>query len=1523
MKTLHRTVMSAFGALVASLIVSFAVMFAISITPCLALADSCSGTLTYTENGISKTETFQTPRDLINAAKTVSGDVVIDLLEDWDTGSFLIDVPSGRNYTLNMNGHMINRNLGHHVDYDSGARDDGEVILVYANASLTINGGDASVAHIGSCDKGPRGYNQQWHYTGDTTDKQSSTIYGGLITGGSNDGNGGGIYISGDGAHLTLNNVTIAGNIADKGVFQHHGGGVYIGGNNVTFTMNNSEVKWNYAKGSGGGLYLDGDDCTFSINNSEVSSNRATGEGGGIYLNTKVDLTLENSKVNSNAAGYYGDGGDEDAQGAGGGIYIDANNSKVTLNNSEVNYNVGYVCAGGVYMDGQFCELTLNNSHINSNHGDRAFSHTPKAGGVYINGQRSTLTLTNNSTIDGNSVNDYEAVGGGICVNAKWATIISSDSSISDNYARGEGGGIYVDGSNGTGATFRFENTKVNTNMAQFGNGGGLFIESGGLYSFKGCTISGNYAAGCGGGFYLNHGDITLALESGTTVDTNSSGHTDDFQGYYDTVGHGGGIYAEGDGLKIRLNNAKVQNNTANRTKQDKWGNYHEGSGCGGGIYARDGVSISSEGIDGVLSNNTAGGDGGGIWFSGELTLDGINVTNNTANGVGGGVHCDNTSYYTFVLKHFANITSNYSAGGTTLDNLYMKGKQDVCGGTGDSALSKESTIGVTVGDYKGNGTRRITGNQATLSLIGNDYASVFTSDVKDYYVLRDGNYLYLGNRYTLSHAVTANVGSWSWESEVGYGKEIILDTSDYLTYTEQEESEWGKTPDGSIISRVSEWTYLDTLNTIDYWTVSANGKVIDTLYPAGGKVTYTMADDDLTFTAHVLRPIGSAEVQLDESNTSWDALKFDVSGPAVSVSLRDRFFTMYPNGYLPAAGNTNECLISGDGATEGTWVTRKWVRDTEDTRTVEYVVNVRGTYLAKNGMYGNYQAFVNPDGQQPNPYQQLNIMLPDGVESYTIDEARVESLTDYSEYLIYTVTYTLASSLDVTFDAGEGTIEGTSSSTKTVEVNVGEAIGALPNANRENYVLDGWYDGLKRVNAYSTFTDDTTLNASWLDESPNRVRVYFVDGNTTLDIVNVEVGARVEAPTGMSKTGYTLEGWYTDSDLTEAYDFSQPVTDGLILYSKWVPLTYKVTFNAGQGTIETPEGAMHSLEQTVTYGNTACAVSTPVREGYTFLAWQVNGADYDFTTPVTGNIELQATWEKSAHTAYFVSEGKVVATQNFATGEPIEVPTIDARDGYILSGWYTDEALTRRFDFSNCSMTSDIVLYANWEEMLSVTFDSAGGESVDTHYTRAGLTLGALPHPVREHYSLVGWFDKDGNEYTDDTIIEKSVNLTAQWASDQVRIYYFDGDDTLDIQSVNYGTTITELMTPSKEGYIFLGWYLDEELTQPFVYGEEVTESIDVYAKWEQTQPVTPDDPDDPDDPVDPVNPGEPDDPDGSDDTGASSASGAGSKGTPGTKTLAATGDSALLIRLVGAGVLLSGCALALIALLRRRARE
>ncbi len=1514
MKTLHRTVLTAFAALVATLIATVAI-FA---TPCLAWADSGSGTgsgtLTYTENGVSKTETFQNPRDLINRAKAVQGDVVIELLEDWDTRTFRINVPSGRNYTINMNGHMINRNLATNDDYDGGYTDYGGGFALSDNSTLTINGGDTTVAHGGSTEKGSSGINQQWHYTG--TDG-AETIYGGLITGGAAHEDGGGICVSGDNAKLYLNDVTIAGNTCgDTQIRSVYGGGIAVTGDDVELSLNNTSVKWNYTQHNGGGIYLSGDDCKAQIKNCDISSNRTkTGNGAGIYLNKQIDLTIENSKINNNIAGSCDDVF-KDSSGSGGGIYVNRGKSTVTLVQTQVNANFAGVRGGAFFIDGQACTINLDGSQANNNHTgySRSWSKA-EGGGFYINGRNSTVNLTNGSSIDGNIAGQEENgpnYGGGIYVYSKNVNINVTNSSVSSNKANGSGGGIYVDPMNGTGARVIFKDSKLNKNLSvgdsvgHAGEGGGLYIKAGGLYVFDNSEVSENFAQRNGGAFLLCNDDITLVLQNGTQVTNNSCGTQDSAS--FDYSGLGGGMYASGDGLKIKMNDATIQGNVANKTK-DAQGNDNHTSGMGGGIYAESGVSITSNGRNGVITQNTAEGNGGGLWFSEEMTLEGIECTNNKSAGVGGGIYCDNSTYYTFVLNDYVNITQNYSADGATLDNLYMKGEQDVCGGTGANALSEQSKIGVTVDNYSGGTSkRRITGNQATLTNIGDNYNICFSSDNSNYYVLRDGNYLYLADKNSVEHQVTVEVGNWNWQSEASNGKEIVLDTSAYLTYEEQDESTWGKLPDGSIVSRVNEWTYLDSQNTIDYWTVREGGYVVDTIYPSDGKATYTMGHEDVVITAHVLRPVGSATVELDESNTTWDSLKSDAYSNANSVSLRDRFFTLYPNGYSPADGYSATCVIDKAEAQQATAVSRKWISDDTDGRTVEYTVNLKGSSLAEHNLYGNYQSFVTKEGEQPNPFQQLDITLPSWADSYDIVETHVESLSDYSEYLVYKVTYHKIPTVQVNFNADGGTVSETSR-----EVQINTAMGSLPVPTRTGYLFDGWYNGTTRVTADSTFASDVTLTAQWREQTQEIHTVSFVDDDDVLDVKSVVHGEPVVASASPVQEGYSFESWQVDG---VDYDFTQPVTSDLTLDVQWTANVYTVSFdlNGGEGTCES---------QPVSFGNCASAPTAPTKEDYNFVSWQLNGVDYDFSQPVTSNIELTATWEKSTHTAYFVSEGKVVATQVFATGEPVEVPTIDARDGYVLSGWYTDEALTRRFDFSNCSMTSDIVLYANWEEMFTITFDSAGGESVDVRYTRPGLTLGALPHPVRDHYSLVGWFDKDGNKYTEDTIIEKSVTLTAQWESDQVRIYYFDGDDTLDIQSVPFGSAVTELMTPSKEGYTFLGWYLDEELTQPFVYGEEVTESIGVYAKWEQTHPVTPDDPDNPDNPDgsdDPDNAGDPDvsgNPDnegGLDDTG--------SKGNSGANALASTGDSTLLVSVASAGVLLGGCALVVMALLLRRER-
>lgn len=62
---------------------------------------------------------------------------------------------------------------------------------------------------------------------------------------------------------------------------------------------------------------------------------------------------------------------------------------------------------------------------------------------------------------------------------------------------------------------------------------------------------------------------------------------------------------------------------------------------------------------------------------------------------------------------------------------------------------------------------------------------------------------------------------------------------------------------------------------------------------------------------------------------------------------------------------------------------------------------------------------------------------------------------------------------------------------------------------------------------------------------------VSFNDG-TSATTRAVRHGVAIAEPKAPAKTGYTFAGWYSDEELTKAYDFSTPVTEDITLYAKW-----------------------------------------------------------------------------------------------------------------------------------------------------------------------------------------------------------------------------------------------------------------------------------------------------------------------------------------------------------------------------------
>ena len=104
-------------------------------------------------------------------------------------------------------------------------------------------------------------------------------------------------------------------------------------------------------------------------------------------------------------------------------------------------------------------------------------------------------------------------------------------------------------------------------------------------------------------------------------------------------------------------------------------------------------------------------------------------------------------------------------------------------------------------------------------------------------------------------------------------------------------------------------------------------------------------------------------------------------------------------------------------------------------------------------------------------------------------------------------------------------------------------------------------------------------------------------------------------------------EGW-TATPMQDGLGFNMTSEDGsLSVEYVFQPETavHTVSFDYG---IEGMTGS-----QQVADGGKATEPVAPVRDGYTFDGWLLDGQLYDFATPVTGNITLTADWTINTYT--------------------------------------------------------------------------------------------------------------------------------------------------------------------------------------------------------------------------------------------------------------------------------------------------
>ncbi|ECL7894802.1 TPA: InlB B-repeat-containing protein [Listeria innocua] len=360
----------------------------------------------------------------------------------------------------------------------------------------------------------------------------------------------------------------------------------------------------------------------------------------------------------------------------------------------------------------------------------------------------------------------------------------------------------------------------------------------------------------------------------------------------------------------------------------------------------------------------------------------------------------------------------------------------------------------------------------------------------------------------------------------------------------------------------------------------------------------------------------------------------------------------------------------------------------------------------------------------------------------------------------------------------------------------------------KDGYTFIGWYDAETGGKKWDFANDlmpgkNITLYARFA--SKTYPMTYDNDGVTTTETVDYD--GLAEEPTTPTKAGYTFDGWYDAETGGKKWDFAQdkmpanPVT----LYARFTMNNYTATFN-NDGTTTT---------QTADYQEALTEPTEPTKDGYTFEGWydaQTGGNKWNFATNKMpgNNITLYARYSAKSYTTTFDKEG-TTTTQTANYDSLLTEPTAPTKTGYTFDGWYDAETGGNKWNFATDKMPAkNITLYARFTvKSYTATFDKDGTTTTQTANYDSLLTEPTAP--TKEGYTFDGWYDAEtgGNKWNFATNKMPAKNVTL-YARFTVKSYTatFDKDGTKTTQTVNYDSLLTEPTAPTKDGYIFTGWY-------------------------------------------------------------------------------------------------------------------
>jgi len=376
-------------------------------------------------------------------------------------------------------------------------------------------------------------------------------------------------------------------------------------------------------------------------------------------------------------------------------------------------------------------------------------------------------------------------------------------------------------------------------------------------------------------------------------------------------------------------------------------------------------------------------------------------------------------------------------------------------------------------------------------------------------------------------------------------------------------------------------------------------------------------------------------------------------------------------------------------------------------------------------------------------------------------------------------------------------------------------------------YVFSGFYTQKNGKGSKATFTtypeNDKTLYTYWTLE--NYKITYELNGGTNpedaLSTFTINDNYSLPIPT---KENSIFIGWYKEYGFKNKIERIEGKTAiNYKLYAKWEVGEHKITYVLDNGE--------ENLIKCYNTGDTIQSVDNPTKTGYSFIKWSS-------TLPETmpdNDLEIVAIYEINSYKVNINYNCDELANKSisFLYNEKI-VLFEQLRVGYSFNGWVEEVPDTMP--------DKDINLTAKWKintyEITIIGYNEEGNYSVLDSYNK---TVN-IPTPSKTGYTFKGFYTEEkglGEQVTTFKILSHDVVYYAYYTICEFEIVYNLNGGTNPTNAKKIYSILDKVIllpTPTKENFVFRGWYEENTFTNKVEYLEgTLLKMVHLYAKWDE----------------------------------------------------------------------------------------